>query len=97
MPTHIMLATYTDQGIRNVKESPKRADAARELAESCGVEMKDLFLTMGGHDLVVLLDAEDDVSMATVALKLGSLGNVRTTTLKAFGERDYRTIIESLP
>ena len=97
MPTHIMLATYTDQGIRNVKESPKRADAARELAESCGVEMKDLFLTMGGYDLVVLLDAEDDVSMATFALKLGSLGNVRTTTLKAFGERDYRTIIESLP
>ena len=53
MSTYIMLINYTDQGIRNIKDSPKRADAARDLAKSCGAEMKDLYLTIGGYDLVV--------------------------------------------
>lgn len=97
MSSYIMLANYTDQGIRNVKESPKRATAARDLAKKCGAEMKDLYLTVGTYDLVVLLEAPNDEAIAKFALKLGSLGNVRTTTLKAFDERQYRTIIESLP
>jgi uncharacterized protein with GYD domain len=97
MSTYIMLANYTDQGIRNVKESPKRADAARDLAKKCGAEMKELYLTIGSHDLVALIEAPGDEAVAKFALKLGSLGNVRTTTLKAFNEREYRTIIETLP
>jgi uncharacterized protein with GYD domain len=97
MSTYIMLLDYTDQGIRNIKESPKRADAARDLAKRCGAEMKDVYLTIGSHDLVALLDAPDDEAIAKFALSIGSLGNVRTTTLKAFGEREYRSIIESLP
>lgn len=97
MSTYIMLVNYTDQGIRNIKESPKRADAARDLAKRCGAEMKDLYLTIGNHDLVAMLEAPSDEAAAKFALKLGSLGNVRTTTLKAFSESEYRSIVEALP
>ena len=97
MSSYIMLANYTDQGIRNIKDSPQRADAAKDLARSCGAEMKDLYLTMGGHDLVVMLEAPNDEAVAKFALKVGSLGNVRTTTLKAFTEPEYRNMIETLP
>ena len=97
MSTYIMLINYTDQGIRNIKDSPKRADAARELARTCGAEMKDLYLTMGGYDLVVTVDAPNDDTMAKFALAIGSAGNVRSTTLKAFTEEEYRGIIEALP
>ena len=97
MSTYIMLADFTDQGIRNITESPKRADAARDLAGACGAEMKDLYLTLGGHDFVVMVEAPDDAAVAKFALKLGALGNVRTKTLKAFSEQEYRTIVETLP
>ena len=97
MSTYIMLINYTDQGIRNIKDSPTRADAARELARTCGAEMKDLYLTMGGYDLVVTVDAPNDATMARFALAVGSAGNVRSTTLKAFTEEEYRGIIEALP
>ncbi len=96
MSTYIMLANYTDQGIRNIKESPKRADAARDLARSCGAAMKDLYLTLGAYDLVVTVEAPDDATMARFALKIGSLGNVRSTTLKAFTEQEFRNIVETL-
>jgi uncharacterized protein with GYD domain len=92
-----MLANYTDQGIRSVKESPTRAAAARDLAKSCGAEMKALYLTMGAYDLVVMLEAPNDEAVAKFALKVGSLGNVRSTTLKAFDEQEFRNIIETLP
>jgi uncharacterized protein with GYD domain len=97
MSTYIMLANYTDQGIQNIKDSPTRAAAARDLAKSCGAEMKDLYLTMGGYDLVVMVEAPNDEAVAKFALKVGSLGNVRSTTLKAFDEQEYRNIIETLP
>jgi uncharacterized protein with GYD domain len=97
MPSYIMLANYTDQGIKNIKDSPTRAEAARELAKSCGAEMKDLYLTMGAYDLVVMVEAPDDEAVAKFALKVGSLGNVRSTTLKAFDEQSFRNIVETLP
>jgi uncharacterized protein with GYD domain len=97
MSTYIMLIDYTDQGIRDVKASPKRADAARDLAKTCGCEIKELYLTIGSHDLVATFEAPNDEAIAKFALKIGSLGNVRTNTLKAFTEGEYRTIIESLP
>lgn len=97
MSTYILLMTYTDQGIRNVKSSPKRADAARFMAKSCGAEVKELYLTLGGYDLVATLEAEDDAAVARFSLALGAIGNVRATTLKAFDEEQYREIIESLP
>lgn len=97
MSGYIMLINYTDQGIRNIKDSPDRANAARELARSCGAEIKDLYLTMGGYDLVCTVDADSDEAIAKLTLALGSAGNVRTTTLRAFTEEEFKDIIASLP
>jgi uncharacterized protein with GYD domain len=97
MSTYIMLIKYTDQGIRNVKSSPKRADAARFLAKSCGAELKDLYLTLGTYDLVATVEALKDEAVAKFSLALDSIGNVRTVTMKAFTEQEYRNIIETLP
>lgn len=97
MATYIVLAHYTDQGIRNIKESPKRLDAARELAGKLGAELKDFYLTIGPYDIVAILEAPGDEDAAKFALALGSLGNIRSTTLKAFPEGDYRRIIDALP
>ena len=97
MSTYIMLVNYTDQGIRNIKSSPKRAEAAKFLAKSCGAELKDLYLTLGLYDLVMLVEASDDESVAKFALALDSIGNVRSVTMKAFGEQQYRNIVETLP
>ncbi len=97
MATYIMLINYTDQGIRNIKDSPQRADAARQALSDMGGEMKELYMTMGGYDLVVVADAPSDDVMAKFALMVDSQGNVRTTTLRAFTEAEYRGIIQSLP
>ena len=97
MATYIILINYTDQGIRNIKDSPQRADAARQALSDMGGEMKELYMTMGGYDLVVVSEAPSDDVIAKFALMIGSQGNVRTTTLKAFSEAEYRGIIESLP
>ncbi len=97
MSTYIMLINYTDQGIRNIKDSPKRADAARDLAKTFGAEMKDVYLTMGGYDLVITMEAPSDDAMAKFALAVGSTGNVRSTTLKAFTEKECRGIVADLP
>ncbi len=97
MATYIILINYTDQGIRNIKDSPQRADAARQALSDMGGEMKELYMTMGGYDLVVVAEAPSDDVMAKFALMVGSQGNIRTTTLKAFSEAEYRGIIESLP
>lgn len=97
MSIYVMLINYTEQGIRNIRGSPKRADAARFLARSCGAEMKDLYLTMGQYDLIAIVEAENDDAVAKFALALGSIGNVRSTSLRAFSEQEYRNIIETLP
>src|SRR5215475_13735759 len=95
MARYIMLVKWTDQGIRNVKDSPKRLDAARGVAKGLGAEIRDFYLTMGDHDMVVVADAPNDEAMAKFVLALGSAGNVRTRTLKAFAEPEYRAIIGS--
>ncbi len=97
MAKYILLADYTQQGITNVRESPNRAEAARGLARQCGVELSELYLTLGEHDFVGIIDAPGDDAVARFALALGSLGNVRTRTLKAFSEDEFREIVQSLP
>ncbi len=96
MARYIMLVNWTDQGIRNVKESPKRLEAARGVAQGLGADIKEFYLTMGDHDMVVVMDAPTDEAMAKFVLALGSAGSVRTRTLKAFSEAEYRAIIGSL-
>ncbi len=96
MATYLMLLNWTDQGIRNIKESPKRMDAAKKLAKDLGGEIKTVFMTQGSFDLVFVAEMPNDEKVAAFVLKLGSLGNVRTTTLKAYSEDDYRKIIGGL-
>jgi uncharacterized protein with GYD domain len=97
MATYIILINYTDQGIRNVKDSPKRLDAAKKLLKSMGGEIKEFFLTMGSYDIAIVAEAPGDDVIAKFTLASGSLGNIRTTTLKAFPEAEYRKIIGALP
>ena len=97
MATYIMLINYTDQGIRTVKDSPKRLDAAKKMLKTMGGEIKDFYLTMGSYDIAIVAEAPSDDVIAKFALAAGSLGNVRTTTLKAFPETEYRKIIGALP
>jgi uncharacterized protein with GYD domain len=96
MATYLMLLNWTDQGIRNVKESPKRLDAAKKLAKGLGGEIKSVYMTQGSFDLVLVAELPTDEKLASFVLKLGSMGNVRTTTLKAYSEDEYRKIIDGL-
>ena len=97
MATYISLVNYTEQGIKSIKESPKRVDGVRVLAEKLGGKMSDLYLTMGAYDLVAISEFPDSEAAAKFALTLGSMGNVRTTTLQAFGENQFRDIVSNLP
>ena len=93
MALFIVLANFTEQGIRNVKDSPKRAEAFRDMAKKCGVTVKDTFWTLGEYDIVAILEAPDDVSITALGLSLGALGNVRTQTLRAFSSADIKSIL----
>ena len=96
MASYIMLLNYTEQGLANVKESPKRLEAAKELATSFGAELKEFFLTLGSYDAVVILEAPNDESASKFDIAVGALGNVRTTTFRAYGEQEFRDIIGAL-
>ncbi len=97
MPTYVSLINYTDQGIRNVKDGPKRLDAAKKLIKDMGGELKAFYLTMGGYDIVTVAEAPNDETVAKFVLALAASGNVRTTTMKAFSEAEYRKLIAGLP
>jgi uncharacterized protein with GYD domain len=96
MAKYIMLINWTDQGIKTIKDSPKRLDAARAAAKKVGGELRKFYMTIGSYDLVVVLEAPDDEAAAKFALTVGAGGNIRTTTLKAFSEESYRRIIGGL-
>ncbi len=96
MPTYVMLANWTEQGMRSINDSPKRIDTAKKTLEEMGGMFRSVYMTMGAHDLVMTYDAPDDAVAARFTLMLGKLGNVRTTSLKAFPEEAYRQIINTL-
>jgi uncharacterized protein with GYD domain len=96
VPTYVLLANWTEQGIRGVKESPRRLDTAKKALKDMGGEFKSVFLTLGDYDLVVIYEAPDDAVAARFNLQLGMQGNIRTRTMKAFPEAVYREIITSL-
>ncbi len=96
MTTYVMLANWTDQGVRNIKEAPRRLDAAKQSLQDMGGEFKSFFMTMGDVDMVAVIEAPDDAVAARFALQVGLLGNIRTRTLKAFPEAAYREIVASL-
>lgn len=93
MATYIMLANFTDQGIRSVKDTTKRADAVREAAKKFGVNMKEIYWTMGQYDMVVTAEAPDDASLSAFALAVGSAGNIRGQTLRAHSKDEMNAIL----
>jgi uncharacterized protein with GYD domain len=93
MPTYVMLLNFTEQGIRNIKDSPKRADAFKDMAKKAGATVKDVFWTLGQYDVVAIIEAPDDVSMTALGLGTGKLGNVRTQTLRAFSAAEMQNIL----
>jgi uncharacterized protein with GYD domain len=96
MATYVMLASFTDQGLRAAKDSTRRLDTAKKLLSDMGGAFKAFYLTMGEYDMVAVYEAPDDAVAARFNLQLGMLGNVRTRTLKAFPEAAYREIVSSL-
>ena len=96
MSTYITLLRFTQKGIENIKESPARVEAARKTYEQMGARVKDFYCVMGQYDAVLIAEAPDDETMAKIQLALGSRGNVRSETLRAFTEDGYRRIVAAL-
>jgi uncharacterized protein with GYD domain len=97
MATFILTINWTDQGIRNVREAPKRSEAAKELASKVGVEVKQIYLTSGEHDILVIAEAPNGDNVTKFALAVASLGNVRTSTSRAWTEAEWTKLISELP
>ena len=96
MNTYIALVNYTDHGIKNVNESPARAASIGEKLTAAGGRVKEVYLTMGSYDFVVIFESPDDETMARVLLEAGKLGTVRTTTMRAFPKDKFESIVASL-
>ncbi len=96
MATYVMLAKFTDQGMRNIKDSPKRAEAFRNMCDKVGARAKDIYWTMGRYDIVVIVEAPDEVTMEAILYSVGSLGNVRTETLRAFTAQETTQALAKL-
>jgi uncharacterized protein with GYD domain len=97
MPAFILSLNWTDQGIRSVKEAPKRSQAARELAKKLGIDIKQIYLTSGASDIVIIVDAPSGDNVAKFALATSAMGNVRTSTARAWTEPEFMKLISELP
>jgi uncharacterized protein with GYD domain len=93
MSTYIVLASFTEQGIKNIKDSPKRAAAFKDAAKKSGATVKEIFWTLGQYDIVSVVEAPDDATMTAIGLSTGKQGNVRTQTLRAFSEAEVKGIL----
>lgn len=96
VPTYVGLLSWTDQGIRNVRDTLQRADRADQLGEKYGVRLERLYWTVGPYDLVGVLEAPDEEAVSAFALELGATGNVRTTLLRAYGREEMSGIVARL-
>ena len=93
MATFVVLAGFTPQGVKSVKDTVSRADAFRDMAKKAGVTVKDVYWTLGQHDILVVCEAPDDETMTALSLSVAALGNVRTETLRAFSRNEMQAII----
>ena len=96
MPTYVSLLNWTEQGIRNVRDTVERANRAAEIVQKQGGRIEQLYWTVGPYDIVAIIEAPDDESATSALLEMGSWGNVRTTTLRAYDREEMRGIIERL-
>ena len=93
MAHYVVLGSFSDQGIRNVKETAKRAEAFRETAKQMGATVKEIFWTLGHYDVVVTLGAPNDETVTALMMKVGSLGNLKSQTLRAFDEKEVQSLL----
>jgi uncharacterized protein with GYD domain len=96
MATYIVLTSFTEQGIKSVKDTTKRAEEVRALAKRFGVTAKDFYWTLGSYDVVAIFDAPDEASMTALGLAIGTAGNVRTQTMRAFSKDETDKILAKL-
>ena len=97
MAKFITLVKYTSKGIENIKDSPNRLDAVKQLCEHMGANVDAFYLTMGRYDIILIVDAPNPETVAKIILSISSKGAVSTETLQAFSEEEYRKIISELP
>ena len=93
MPTYVLLIDWSQQGVENFKDSVDRYEAARSQFDGMGVRFKDIYWTLGSHDIVSIVDAPDSETLAAALLRLASQGNLRTTTLRALSADEMRGVI----
>ena len=96
MNSYIALLSWTQQGIQNIKDSPSRLEQAKAVTKAAGGEMKSFYMTLGQYDMVAVIEAPDDAAFAKVMLAIATQGGVRSQTLKAFTEDEYRSIVGGL-
>ncbi|MEW6690979.1 MAG: GYD domain-containing protein, partial [Pseudomonadota bacterium] len=89
--------SFTDQGIRGIKDSPKRADAFKAMAQKAGCKVKEIYWTLGHYDIITIVEAPDAAAATSLGLAVASLGNVRTETLTAFGPEEFGRILGKMP
>jgi uncharacterized protein with GYD domain len=94
MPRYVVLVNWTEQGIKNVKETLQRTDSGGEIAEKHGLTLEQAYWTVGPYDMVTIFEAPDDEALSAHLLEIGSLGNVRTTTLRAYDEEELSGILQ---
>jgi uncharacterized protein with GYD domain len=96
MAHYVILATFTDQGLKAAKDSPKRAEAFRQMAQTFGVTVKDIFWTQGRYDIVAVTEAPDEIAATALNLSLSALGNIRTESLRAFSAEEMGKIVAKM-
>ena len=97
MPSYLSLLNWTEQGARDIKQSPERLDAAKEAIQAAGGRMIFFYMTMGEYDIATLIEAPNDEAAASMLLALGAQGSIRTKTMRAFTEDEFRSIVGNLP
>jgi uncharacterized protein with GYD domain len=97
MPTYILLVDWTEQGVKEFKDTVDRYETGRSILEEAGVKFRDIYWTLGAHDMVSIVDAPDDETLSAALLRNASLGNFRTTTMRAFSADEMRAVIDRAP
>ncbi|PIQ95876.1 MAG: GYD family protein [Nitrospinae bacterium CG11_big_fil_rev_8_21_14_0_20_56_8] len=96
MSTYLIMGKFTEQGIKNVKETTKRAERFKEIAQECGVTVTNIMWLMGEYDVINIVEAKDDASLAALLLRVGAWGNVKTTTYRAFSREEMNGILNKM-
>jgi len=97
MAKYVMLGHFTEQGIRNVKDTVKRARAVREQFAKMGVNAREFFWTLGQYDVVLTFEAPDEETMMRATMAVAMAGNLKTQTLRGFGEQEMERVLSGLP